>query len=123
MVIGDDLSPCRLRQNDPMTLCCLILTALSAMSMDLSSTAAFTKQGVPEANPLGAWLVEGPGTRGEAISGLVLGSAYLAAEASDKWRWFVVSGVIGHTAAVMWNRHHGWEGQGMLLGPIVSVRW
>ena len=106
-----------------MTLCCFILTALSALSLDLSSTATFTRQGGREINPVGAWLVEGPGSHGEAINFAVASVGYLAADRSPRWRWVVWAGAIGHTTAVWWNARQGWVGSGAILVPVVWVQF
>lgn len=108
-----------------MTVCCVVFTALSLMSADLTSTARFTAADRPEANPLARPLVEGRGSRGEAVAGLLTGVLYLASESwPARWRWsFQVLAVAGHTAALRHNLNRGWGPSPPIMAPVFLARF
>lgn len=106
------------------SICCLLLTALSAMTLDLSQTAEFTKGGVGEVNPiLRSVGVEERGSRGETVMAIGLGAAYLAVQNEEGLNGLLLGGAIGHSVAAWHNRRMGTKGAGVWIAPIVMVRW
>ncbi len=107
-------------------LCGLLAAALSASAADLATTAQFTAQGAPEANPLARPFVQGRGARGEAWLGAITGGAYLAvAQAPEPWRSLTLGAAFAaHTTLAVRNVRFGHAHEvPPIIFPVLLIRW
>ncbi|MBI3608297.1 MAG: hypothetical protein HY207_10040 [Nitrospirae bacterium] len=108
------------------TICCWLLSLATAGVADLTTTAEFTRRGVPELNPIARPFVEGRGNRGEIVLGAMSGGLYLAIDRSlEPYRTIgLLTATLAHTAMAIRNVRIG-SAQEMppLIAPILIVRW
>ncbi len=108
------------------TICCWFLSLATAGVADLTTTAEFTRRGLPEMNPIARPFVEGSGSRGETVLGAMSGGLYLAIDRTlEPYRTIgLLTATLAHTAMAIRNVRIGAvEEMPALIAPILIVRW